>query len=139
MGFLNDDTCIDLSCSTIGVCGFSPVVTSLGDATTVALEFDRCGRPLAAWRQLATTSAWVRSALPPITPVAFLVGLRSQVGAAYAASTTADEPGINWQNPDARWILVDPRTSMVRVVEIPANAGTIEASQALAVKALRGI
>jgi prepilin-type N-terminal cleavage/methylation domain-containing protein len=139
VGYLNDDTCIDLSCSTIGVYGFSPVVTGMGDATTVSIEFDRCGRPLAAWRQLTTTSAWVRTLLPPITPVALLVGLRSQVGAAYATSTTADAPGVNWQNPQARWVLVDPRTSMVKVIEIPANATTIEASQAFAVKALRGI
>lgn len=137
--FLTNDTCIDLSGSTIGVHGFSPVVTSMADAKTVAIEFDRCGRSVALWRQLAATSAWARTPLTSSTPVAFLVGLRSQVGAAYVSSSTADEPGVNWQNPQARWVLVDPRTTMVRVVENPANASTIQASQAIAVKALRGL
>jgi hypothetical protein len=141
VGYLNGDTCIDLSCSTIGVHGFTPpsLVTRIADAKTVAIEFDTCGRPTAAWRQLATNSSWMRSSLTSTTPVAFLVGLRSQVNAAYASSPTTDEPGVNWQNPQARWVVVDPRTSLVKVVEIPANASSIQASQAFAVKALRGI
>jgi len=117
---------------------------------TVAIEFDRSGRTVAAWRQLANNSAWSRTALTSSTPVAFLVGLRSQAGASYVNSSTANEPGVNWQNPQARWVLVDPRTSMVKVVEIPADIlknlsptftkpQAIQASQALAVKALRGI
>jgi len=146
---LSDNTCIDLSGSTIGVYGFSPSVTSTDDAKTVAIEFDRCGRPVAAWRQLSSTSAWVRTALTASVPMALLVGLRSQVEASYATSTTADDPGVNWQNPQARWVLVDPRTSLVRVIEIPANIvqglspgftkdKAIQASQALVVQALRG-
>jgi prepilin-type N-terminal cleavage/methylation domain-containing protein len=147
---LSDNTCIDLTGSTIGVHGFSPSVTSTGDAKTVAIEFDRCGRPVAAWRQLSSTSAWARTALTASTPMALLVGLRSQVGAAYGSSSTVDDPGVNWQNPQARWVLVDSRTSMVRVVEIPSDilknlpqnftkAQAVEASQALVVRALRGL
>lgn len=141
VGFLRDDTCIDLLWSTIGVHGFSPAVTSMGDATTVAIEFDRCGRPVTAWRKRVTTATptWARTALSSNTPVAFLVGLRSQIGVEYVSSSTDDDPGVNWQNPQARWVIVDPRTSLVKVVEIPANASSIQASQALAVKALRGI
>jgi len=147
---LSNNTCIDLTGSTIGVHGFSPSVTSTDDAKTVAIEFDRCGRPVAAWRQLSSTSAWARTALTASTPMALLVGLRSQVGAAYGSSSTVDDPGVNWQNPQARWVLVDSRTSMVRVVEIPSDilknlpqnftkAQAVEASQALVVRALRGL
>jgi type II secretory pathway pseudopilin PulG len=141
VGFLNNDTCIDLSGSTIGVHGFSPNVTTMSDAKVVAIEFDRCGRPVAAWQQHSSPAAtpWERTALAPSTPVALLVGLRSQVGAAYVSNSTADEPGVNWQNPQARWVVVDPRTSLVKVVEIPANAISPEASQAMVVQALRGI
>jgi len=141
VGFLNNDTCIDLSGSTIGVHGFSPNVTTMSDAKVVAIEFDRCGRPVAAWQQHSSPAAtpWERTALAPSTPVALLVGLRSQVGAAYVSNSTADEPGVNWQNPQARWVVVDPRTSLVKVVEIPANAISPQASQAMVVQALRGI
>jgi len=136
---LSNNTCIDLTGSTVGVHGFSPSVTSTGDAKTVAIEFDRCGRPVAAWRQLSSTSAWVRTALTASTPMALLVGLRSQVGVPFASSTTDDDPGVNWQNSQARWVLVDSRTSLVRVIEIPANVSSIQASQALVVRALRGL
>ena len=139
VGFLNNDTCIDLSGSTIGVYGFSPTVAPMSNAKAVAIEFDTCGRPTAAWRQLATDSSWIRTSLTSTTPVAFLVGLRSQVGAAYVSNSTTDEPGVNWQNPQARWVVVDPRTSLVKVVEIPANATSPQASQAMVVQALRGI
>ena len=141
VGFLNNDTCIDLSGSTIGVHGFSPNVTTMSDAKVVAIEFDRCGRPVAAWQQQSSPAAtpWERTALAPSTPVALLVGLRSQIGADYASSPTADEPGVNWQNPQARWVVVDPRTSLVKVVEIPANATSPQASQTMVVQALRGI
>lgn len=139
VGFLNNDTCIDLLGSTIGVYGFSPTVTPMSDANAVAIEFDTCGRPTAAWRQLAANSSWMRTSLTSTTPVAFLVGLRSQIGVNYVSTPTADEPGVNWQNPQARWVVVDPRTSLVKVVEIPANATSLQTSQTMVVQALRGI
>ena len=91
---LQDNTCIDLSGSTIGVWGFSanqPV--SLADASTLSIEFDKSGRAVAAWRQLSASGDWKRTLLSATTPVALLIGLRSQAGAAVIATTTQDDPG----------------------------------------------
>lgn len=136
---LQNNTCIDLSGSTVGVWGFSAVdPLTLADCKTLSIEFDKSGRPTAAWRQLSTTGDWKRSLLSATTPLALLIGLRSQAGTAVVASPTTDAPGANWQNPDARWVLLDPRSSAVRVVENSASS-TITAAQSYVLQTLRGL
>ena len=136
---LQNNTCIDLSGSTIGVWGFSanqPV--SLADASTLSIEFDKSGRAVAAWRQLSASGDWKRTLLSATTPVALLVGLRSQAGAAVIGTTTQDDPGANCQNPAARWVVLDPRSSTVRIVENSASS-TIPGAQAYVLQTLRGL
>jgi type II secretory pathway pseudopilin PulG len=136
---LQSNTCIDLSGSTVGILGFSAVTpVSLADCRTLSIEFDKSGRPAAAWRQLSATGDWKRSLLSATTPLALLIGLRSQAGAAVVATPTTDAPGANWQNPDARWVLLDARSSAVRVVENSASS-TIPAAQAYVLQTLRGL
>lgn len=136
---LQNNTCIDLSGSTIGVWGFSATLpVPLDDASTLSIEFDKSGRPVTAWRQLAASGDWRRTVLSATTPVALLIGLRSQAGAAVIGTTTQDDPGANCQNPAARWVVLDPRSSAVRIVENSAS-NTTAGAQAYVLQTLRGL
>ncbi|MCX7429815.1 MAG: type II secretion system protein [Planctomycetia bacterium] len=136
---LQNNTCIDLSGSTIGVWGFSAVTPlTLADCKTLSIEFDKSGRPTAAWRQLTATGDWKRSLLSATAPLALLIGLRSQAGAGVVATPTTDDPGANWQNPDSRWVILDPRSSAVRIVENSARS-TVPAAQEYVLQTLRGL
>jgi prepilin-type N-terminal cleavage/methylation domain-containing protein len=136
---LQNNTCIDLSGSTVGVWGFSAVTPlALADCKTLSIEFDKSGRPTSAWRQLTATGDWKRSLLSATSPVALLIGLRSQAGAGVVATPTTDDPGANWQNPNARWVILDPRSSAVRIVENSASS-TIPGAQAYVLQTLRGL
>jgi prepilin-type N-terminal cleavage/methylation domain-containing protein len=136
---LQNNTCIDLSGSTIGVWGFSPnQPVSIADASTLSIDFDKSGRPVAAWRQLSSSGDWKRTLLSATTPMALLIGLRSQVGVAVNPKPTADDPGANCQNPAARWVVLDPRSSAVRIVENSASP-TIAGAQAYVLQTLRGL
>jgi prepilin-type N-terminal cleavage/methylation domain-containing protein len=136
---LQKNTCIDLSGSTLGVWGFSAVTPiTLADCKTLSIEFDKSGRPVAAWRQLSATGDWKRTLLSATTPVALLIGLRSQAGAAVIGNTTQDNPGANCQNPAARWVILDPRSSAVRIVENSASS-TIAGAQTYVLQTLRGL
>jgi len=135
---LQNNTCIDLSASTIGVWGFTanqPV--ALADSSTLSIEFDKSGRPIAAWRQLTASGDWMRTLLSATTPVALLIGLRSQAGVTVVANPTQDDPGANCQNPACRWVVLDPRSSAVRIIENSANS-TISDAQAYVLQTLRG-
>jgi prepilin-type N-terminal cleavage/methylation domain-containing protein len=136
---LQNNTCIDLSGSTIGVWGFSAIAPlTLADCQTLSIEFDGSGRPTAAWRQLSASGNWKRSLLSATNPVALLIGLRSQAGVAVVATPTKDDPGANWQNPDSRWVILDPRSSTVRIIENSA-ALTIQAAQTFVLQTVRGL
>lgn len=136
---LQDNTCIDFSGSTIGVWGFSAVdPLPLDDCKTLSIEFDKSARPTAAWRQLTATGVWKRSLLSATTPVALLIGLRSQAGGSVVATPTQDDPGPNYQNPASRWVVLDPRSSTVRIIENTASS-TIRGAQTYVLQTLQGL
>lgn len=134
---LQNNTCIDLGGSTLGVKGFSANVVSLADSDALSVQFDASGRPIAAWRRVLASGVWKRSLLTASTPVALLVGLRSQAGAAVVAVPNADDPGANWQRSDARWVVIDPRSAAVRIVD-NFPAATAEDAQAYVCRSLQG-
>lgn len=149
---LGGDTCIDFSASTIGVYGLTPTasvqqlsnVAVSGRSTSfqsriLSIIFDGVGRATTAWvasdHSAATSSSWARIELGPTMPVALLIGNRSQIGQPVVPQPTEDSPGPNFQNPDAVWVVIDPRTSIVRTI---ANnpATTLRAAQMVVAEAL---
>jgi prepilin-type N-terminal cleavage/methylation domain-containing protein len=149
---LGGDTCIDFSASTIGVYGLTPTASvqqlsnvAVSGRTTsfqsriLSIVFDGVGRATTAWvasdHSAATSSSWARIDLGPTMPVALLIGNRSQIGQTVVTQPTEDIPGPNFQNPDAVWVIIDPRTSVVRTV---ANnpATTLQAAQQPVAEAL---
>lgn len=135
---------IDFACSSIGVAGFTEPtskVVSLANYKCVAITFDRTGRAARVWLtaghpETTPTSAWQFVTLDSATPIVFLVGPRGNIGNAYVAAPTDDDPGATWQDPDARWVLVDPRTSVVRSIENYAKATTLDQSLRFVVETL---
>jgi len=146
---LPNNMAIDFAWSSIGVPGFTQptrIISAAGAATgprCIAVTYDRTGRPNRAWYALghpdtgASPPAWSFVTLDAATPIALLVGPRANVANAYVASPNEDNPGANWQNPDARWVLIDPRTSIVRSIETYAKAATRDASLKFVVDALK--
>lgn len=149
---LGGDTCVDFSASTIGAYGFTPTSTvrQLGNFVTsptvapfqvkiLCVVFDGVGRATTAWvarDHAATASAsWIRIDLGPTTPVVLLVGNRSQIGQPVVSQPTEDNPGPNYQNPDAVWVIIDPRTSVIRTVANKA-ATTVQSAQGFVTEAL---
>jgi prepilin-type N-terminal cleavage/methylation domain-containing protein len=138
---LGGETCIDFSASTIGAYGFTPTasVRSLASFKILCVVFDGVGRPTNAWLasdHAATTAAsWIRVDLGPTTPVVLLVGNRSQIGQTVVSQPTEDNPGPNYQNPDAVWVIIDPRTSVIRTVANNA-ASTPQSAQRFVTAAL---
>ncbi len=138
---LGGDACVDFSASTIGVNGFTPAasVINLAGVRILCVLFDGIGRPTTAWlasdRVATTSTSWRRVALGPSTPVALLVGKRSQIGEPVAMPPTADSPGPNIQSPDSVWVVIDPRTSVVRTVG-NIGATNVVAAQAPVAEAL---
>jgi prepilin-type N-terminal cleavage/methylation domain-containing protein len=135
---------VDLRWSSIGVEGFttpaSRVIRATGvstDPRCMAITFDRTGRADRVWfAATPITGPWQWATLDSATPVALLVGPRANAGNAYVASPSEDDPGANWQNPDARWVVVDPRTSLVRLIETNAKATTVQNSLRYVVESL---
>lgn len=126
--------CIDLASSTIGVHGFTPSggIVSLIGCRRLAVVFDKTGRAEAIWYSFThddTTPLWQFRALDSSTPVALLVGVQANCGNAYVATPSDDDPGANWQNPAARWILIDPRTSIIKSIEANPQATILADSQ----------
>lgn len=119
---LGGETCIDFSASTIGVNGFTPTanVRSLAASKILTIVFDGVGRATAAWlaadHTAATSASWTCIDLGPTMPIALLIGNRSQIGQAVVPQRTEDSPGPNYQNPDAVWVIIDSRTTVVRAV-----------------------
>lgn len=138
---LTGDACIDFSASTIGVAGFTPPskVRPLALSKILAVVFDGVGRATTAWiasdHAASASASWERIDLDATRPIALLVGNRSQLGQAYLKQTTEDAPGPNHQNPDSIWVVIDPRTAVIRSVEnVPAP--TVQAAQAVVATAL---
>jgi len=138
---LGRETCIDFSASTIGAYGYTPTasVRSLASFKILCVVFDGVGRATNAWLasdHAATTAAlWLRVDLGPTTPIVLLVGNRSQIGQTVVSQPSEDNPGPNYQNPDAVWVIIDPRTSVIRTVANKA-ATTVQSAQRFVTEAL---
>lgn len=148
--YIPNNMAIDFAWSSIGVPGFtqpaSRIVSAAGSATgprCIAITFDRTGRPNRAWYSLghpdigASPPTWNFVTLDAGMPVALLVGPRGNVGNAYVASPTDDNPGANWQNPDARWVLIDPRAAIVKSIETYSRATSRDDSLRFVVQTLK--
>ena len=132
-----DRVCVDLASSTIGVNLFgdykssgSPVLLSSFDS--VAICFDVYGKPNEAWGWLGPSAARTatRIALTPGKPIALLCTLGFQSGAPIASYPTSEaNPGAGWQNPDAFWVVIDPKTGRNLIVENGFEPGTLAESQ----------
>jgi prepilin-type N-terminal cleavage/methylation domain-containing protein len=125
---LGDGYCIDLSASTLGVLGYTPPadVVPLSAVQSLAVTFDPTGRATMLWRQNAAGN-WSWNPLSAGRPIALLVGLGFRVGLPRVVNPTVDDPGPNIQSPDARWVLIDPRSATVRTIEnqfVPDASGT---------------
>ena len=146
--YIPNNMAIDFAWSCIGVPGFTTPdsrIVSAGGTTIgprcIAITYDRTGRPNRAWYSNghpdSVTSAWNFVTLDSATPIALLVGPRGNVGNAYVASPTDDNPGANWQNPDARWVLIDPRAAIVKSIETYAKATSRDDSLRFVVQTLK--
>ena len=114
--------CVDLSSSSLGIPGLSTTVTSLSGFTRVALCFDRTGRPDCVWMS-PTGGSWSRMVITEAAPILLLIGPRAQIGAPWVSIPDENNPGLVWQNPYARWVIVDPKTGGARVVEVGSSKG----------------
>ena len=136
---LPDRVCVDLASSTIGVYGFSAVVTPFqedidrsgslngsedvdGDNfidayTQATIVFDVRGRLCEIWA--SNSGAQQRFRITASEPVALLVTLGYQSGLAFTSysTVTEDNPGAGWQNPDAFWVVIDPKTGRNIIVQ----------------------
>lgn len=129
---LPEQSCIDLSASTIGVYGFGDYAVggtpkALSAYATIAICFDNQGRPLEVWGNpdptVATSASTnVRHVLSPGTPIALLV---TTVGSGVA-------------NADARWVVIDPKAGRNIIVPNVSGAATVSAAQAFIVDDLGG-
>lgn len=118
--------CVDFAWSSIGLAGVSISTVSLaGPDTRLAITFDAMGRAEYAWCSVGTAGSWQAIRLDSSKPVVLLVGYATQAGSAPVQVPSEDNPGATWQSPDARWVVVDSRSSIVRVVECDAAAATV--------------
>ncbi len=118
---LPERVCVDLASSTIGVHLFGDYATS-GTPDLISLYdrfaicFDVYGKSNEAWGGSGTTTT--RVALTPGKPIALLCTLAYQSGQSQAAyPTTEVNPGAGWQNPDAFWVVIDPKTGRNIIVQ----------------------
>jgi hypothetical protein len=129
---LSGGYCIDLTASTIGVRGYTTAsdVVPLNAVQTLAVTFDATGRATMAWTTNDNAS-WTWTILDARRPLALLVGLAGRAGTARVNSPTVDDPGTNIQSPDAKWIVIDPRSAIVRTIDnqfVPDASGTHDAA-----------
>ncbi len=135
-----DRVCVDLASSTIGVNLFgdykssgSPILLSSFDS--VAICFDVYGKPYEVWGWSGPNAT--RIALTPGKPIALLCTLGFQSGALEASYPTSEaNPGAGWQNPDAFWVVIDPKTGRNLIVENGFEPGTLAESQTFIVNDL---
>lgn len=138
---LGGETCIDFSASTIGAYGFTPTASmrSLASFKILCVVFDGVGRATNAWlasdHAAAKAASWTPVELSPTTPIVLMVGNRSQIGQTVVPQPSEDNPGPNYQNPDAVWVIIDPRTSVIRTVA-NKTATTVQSAQGFVTEAL---
>ena len=118
---LKGDSCIDLSCSSLGVEGYSTTVDHFSDPSAdpvsqLSVLFDTVGKPTVVWLW-RTSGATKRIELLDSQPLALMVGSRLMAGAGFVATPTEDNPGWNYQNPNTFWVVLDPKAAAVRVIE----------------------
>ena len=133
---LQAGACVDLASSTIGVFGFGASATPfqedinrngtldggedadsdgiLDTYSQVTLLFDVQGRLSEIWAASTdgiTVPAQKNFQLTAAQPVAFLVTSPNQSGNPKVGYPTSEaSPGAGWQNPDAVWVVIDPKT-----------------------------
>ena len=130
--------CVDLASSTIGVHNFGDYASS-GSPDRIsnlydrfAICFDVYGKPNEAWGWSGSTAT--RIALTPGKPIALLCTLAYQSGQSQASyPTTEANPGAGWQNPDAFWVVIDPKTGRNLIVENGFQPGGLQQAQAFIV------
>ena len=133
--------CVDLNSSTIGVHNFgdyassgTPDLLSLYDQFVIC--FDVYGKPNEAWGWSGSTAT--RIPLTPGKPIALLCTLAYQSGQSQASyPTTETNPGAGWQNPDAFWVVIDPKTGRNLIVENGFEPGNVGEAQEFIVKDLK--
>lgn len=119
---LPDRACVDLAASTVGVYGFGDYST-VGTTPTTLNSYDRVVICFDVYGKAVEVLGWsgaavARIALSPGTPIALLCTLAYQSGASQAAyPTTEESPGAGWQNPDAFWVVIDPKTGRNIIVQ----------------------
>ena len=132
--------CVDLASSTIGVHNFGDYASSgtpdlLSLYYQFAICFDVYGKPDEAWGWSGSTAT--RIALEPGKPIALLCTLAYQSGQLQASyPTTESNPGAGWQNPDAFWVVIDPKTGRNFIVENGFEPGNVGEAQEFIVKDL---
>lgn len=134
--------CVDLASSTIGVHNFSESVTNFvaDDASyfdRIALVFDVQGRLCEVWASNSEVKR--RFDITASDPVALLVTLGYQSGLAYVpyGAISEDNPGAGYQNPDAFWVVIDPKTGRNLIVENNFQASDLIAAQEFVAKDLK--
>jgi prepilin-type N-terminal cleavage/methylation domain-containing protein len=119
-----NQACVDLSASTIGVYGygdalsggFAPITLNSYDKFVIC--FDVYGKAKEAWGW--SGASVTRIPLTPGKPIALLCTLAFQAGKPFVSdySTVTDlTPGAGYQNPDAFWVVIDPKTGRSFIVE----------------------
>ena len=139
---LPERVCVDLDSSTIGVDlfgdyrnGGSPELLSTYDR--LAICFDVYGKPNEIWGWSGSTPT--RILLRPGKPIALLCTLAYQSGSDEVLDYTQikeSNPGAGWQNPDAFWVVIDPKTGRNLIVENGFEPGSLEDAQEFIVKDL---
>ena len=123
------NSCIDLSCSTVGVYAYSPSIDQIGPTSPLVITFDPTGQVKSAMYSIPGSTMPQQRRIDARTPIALLVGMRDQVGQAYINTPTDDTPGTNYQRKDAFWVVIDPRTGTAMIIENYPNATDISTAQ----------
>jgi len=120
---LPERSCVDLQSSTIGVNGFGKYsgggATSLSAYSEIAVCFDVNGKAIEVWGN--PNASAVRHALDGGTPLALLVTL------------AGDATGVGWGNPDAVWVVIDPKTGRNLLVPNKFNPANLADAQSFIV------
>ena len=107
-----------------------------------SLVFDVQGRLCEVWASSSdgiTQPVQKRFQITASKPVALLVTLGYQSGLAFTSysTVTEDNPGAGWQNPDAFWVVIDPKTGRNLIVENNFESANLADAQAFIADELR--
>ena len=134
---LPDRACVDLAASTVGVYGFGDYST-VGTTPTTLNSYDRVVICFDVYGKAVEVLGWsgaavARIALSPGTPIALLCTLAYQSGAPQVTDytqITEESPGAGWQNPDAFWVVIDPKTGRNIIVQNYFEPTSLQEAQA---------